>query len=585
MDAPAIKKPKELWWPTDYSPGFSVEDWLELLHDKNIFTADSLKIMKRMKDYGGSATCKQLAVKYGGTPQLYNTRSSVLGKRIAQKTGCPVMKHDTRDSRWWPILYFGRYVDNKEEGVYAWKLRDELAQALEQMDLSQVPLYEPEKLPAPPNRTENKEPRLPSYWWLNASPKIWSFSSLAVGDVVSYTLRNENGNKRRVFQNFLDAQVGDVIIGYESNPVKQIVAIGKLSAEQDGEKIEFEKTEGLASPIDYKRLKESPELEQMEFFTKLNGSLFKLTQEEYDSLLDIIREENPRINREESLLRYTKDDFLGEVYMAEQRYDRLASVLKNKKNIILQGAPGVGKTFAAKRLAYSIMGQKDESRIEFIQFHQNYSYEDFIMGYKPADNGFELKHGVFYRFCKKASNHPDKEFFFIIDEINRGNMSKIFGELLMLIEKDYRGTTATLAYNGLRFFVPANLHLIGMMNTADRSLAMIDYALRRRFSFFDMDPGFDSRGFKEYQKKLKNDTFDLLIQTVKALNEDIAQDRSLGKGFLIGHSYFCGIEKCTPLWIMEVVEHDILPMLKEYWFDETDKFQHWERLLSGLFTK
>ena len=231
------------------------------------------------------------------------------------------------------------------------------------------------------------------------------------------------------------------------------------------------------------------------------------------------------------------------------------------------------------------MGQKDESRIEFIQFHQNYSYEDFIMGYKPADNGFELKHGVFYRFCKKASNHPDKEFFFIIDEINRGNMSKIFGELLMLIEKDYRGTTATLAYNGLRFFVPANLHLIGMMNTADRSLAMIDYALRRRFSFFDMDPGFDSRGFKEYQKKLKNDTFDLLIQTVKALNEDIAQDRSLGKGFLIGHSYFCGIEKCTPLWIMEVVEHDILPMLKEYWFDETDKFQHWERLLSGLFTK
>lgn len=145
--------------------------------------------------------------------------------------------------------------------------------------------------------------------------------------------------------------------------------------------------------------------------------------------------------------------------MTEKRYENLVAVLRNKKNIILQGAPGVGKTFAARRLAWSMMGEKDDSRIEFVQFHQNYSYEDFMMGYKPVEDGFELKYGIFYRFCQKVANRPDKEFFFIIDEINRGNMSKIFGELLMLIERDYRGTKATLAYNGLSFSVPKNLYI------------------------------------------------------------------------------------------------------------------------------
>ena len=162
--------------------------------------------------------------------------------------------------------------------------------------------------------------------------------------------------------------------------------------------------------------------------------------------------------------------------------------------LILQGAPGVGKTFTARRLAYSVMGEKDDSRIEFVQFHQNYSYEDFVMGYKPSGDGFELKYGIFYRFCLKAANQPDKDFFFIIDEINRGNMSKIFGELLMLIERDYRGTKATLAYNGMSFSVPKNLYIIGMMNTADRSLAMIDYALRRRFRLVGVAAGCAAAG-------------------------------------------------------------------------------------------
>lgn len=269
--------------------------------------------------------------------------------------------------------------------------------------------------------------------------------------------------------------------------------------------------------------------------------------------------------------------------MTEERYDNLVGVIRKKRNIILQGAPGVGKTFAAQRLAWSMMGEIDKNRIEFVQFHQNYSYEDFMMGYKPVKDGFDLKYGTFYRFCKKAENQPGDEFFFIIDEINRGNMSKIFGELLMLIENDYRNTKVTLAYNGLPFSVPDNLYIIGMMNTADRSLAMIDYALRRRFSFFEIEPGFDSYGFIQYQNGLNNETFNELVSKIKELNKEIILDKSLGKGFCIGHSYFCGMNSCTDESLRSIVDYDIIPMLREYWFDDDTKLQSWENILHGVF--
>lgn len=562
------------WFPSkaEYDPGLSAGDWLSLLGDETVFTDGSLEIMKRLKDYGGAATCTQLAVKYGKAKNFYNSGSVALAKRVAEKTGCPTMNENADSSKWWPVLYVGRYANKDDEGIYTWRLRDELSDALDHFDLSHVALYASD--------TEDEDAR--SYWWLNANPKIWSFSDVAVGEVQSYTLYNENGNKRRLFQNFLDARVGDMVIGYESHPVKQIVAVAKISSEQDGERLYFEKVEGLFTPIDYQTLRECPELEKMEYFVNPQGSLFKLTPGEYDFILDLIREENP-LPDAGAFETYTRDSFLEDVYMTEERYDHLVSVLRNKKNIILQGAPGVGKTFAARRLAWSLMGEKDDSRVEFVQFHQNYSYEDFMMGYKPQGDTFELKYGVFYRFCQKAANQPDKDFFFIIDEINRGNMSKIFGELLMLIERDYRGHKVTLAYNGLSFSVPANLYNIGMMNTADRSLAMIDYALRRRFSFFEMGPGFDSEGFVAYQKSLGSDTFDELVARVKELNVEIARDKSLGRGFCIGHSYFCGRTVASDEWLREVVDYDILPMLSEYWFDDEAKVKRWENVLHGVF--
>ena len=205
-----------------------------------------------------------------------------MARRVAEKTGCEVLTQDNENARWWPILYMGKDASVNETGTYIWRFRSELAKALEMVDLSDVPLY----AASVPSDGDAEETR--RYWWLTANPKIWSFADIKIWEEQSYTLYNENGNKRRIFQNFLDAKVGDVVIGYEANPVKKIVALAEITQANDGNSIYFAKTEGLANPIEYAILKECPELEKMEFFVQPNGSLFKLTQGEYDFIMDIV---------------------------------------------------------------------------------------------------------------------------------------------------------------------------------------------------------------------------------------------------------------------------------------------------------
>lgn len=284
--------------------------------------------------------------------------------------------------------------------------------------------------------------------------------------------------------------------------------------------------------------------------------------------------EETELPREREYEIYTKENFLKEVFMDEEKYMTIKSLLERKKNLILQGAPGVGKTFIAKRLAYSLMGIKDEARVKVLQFHQSYSYEDFIMGYRPNGSGFELKEGPFYEFSKLAAENIDDEYFFIIDEINRGNMSKIFGELMMLIESDKRGEEISLIYSDEPFYIPKNLYIIGMMNTADRSLAIIDYALRRRFSFVDLEPAFEKEIFKNHllSQGVELDLIDKIVKKMKNLNQEIEKDLSLGKGFRVGHSYFCDYVS-SENWYEEIIRYEIAPLIEEYWFDDEEKGQ------------
>lgn len=293
---------------------------------------------------------------------------------------------------------------------------------------------------------------------------------------------------------------------------------------------------------------------------------------------DLDEEEPPEL----SLPVYSREDFLRDVYMDEVQYDTLSGLLYRKQNIILQGAPGVGKTYVAQRLAYSLMGVKDKSRVMMVQFHQNYGYEDFVMGFRPTPDGtgFKLREGPFYKFCKAAEIDNENDYFFIIDEINRGNLSKIFGELFMMIEKDKRGNKLQLLYADEMFSIPENVYIIGTMNTADRSLALIDYALRRRFAFFDMQPAFESEQFKASIAEKHNEKLSNLIRVVKLLNGAISEDAALGRGFCIGHSYFCTTEKVDDDWLHSVVAYELVPLLQEYWFDDPQTVNQWELKLN-----
>jgi hypothetical protein len=283
---------------------------------------------------------------------------------------------------------------------------------------------------------------------------------------------------------------------------------------------------------------------------------------------------------------YGIENAVEELFLEQEDVQRYLDIWRNKKNLILQGAPGVGKSFIARRLAYALIGFKDDQRVQTVQFHQSYSYEDFVQGYRPNGNqGFERKNGTFYEFRDRALHNPDRKYVFIIDEINRGNLSKIFGELMLLIEPDKRGPTwkTRLAYatdSDPDFYVPENLFILGMMNTADRSLSLVDYALRRRFAFVAMAPLYGAPKFRVHldQHGVPEEVITRIINGMRELNQAIESDRTnLGPGFRIGHSFFTPSERVEnpEAWYRRVVETEIHPLLEEYWFDAPETADQW----------
>jgi len=279
------------------------------------------------------------------------------------------------------------------------------------------------------------------------------------------------------------------------------------------------------------------------------------------------------------------EEVLSDIFLSKADVLNIVDILSTKKNIILQGSAGVGKTFIAKKIAKCLQEEYNEERIEMIQFHQSYSYEDFIQGYRPTKDSFELKNGVFYNLCQRAKDDISSPYFLIIDEINRGNLSKIFGELMMLIEADKRGdkNAITLTYNQSdeRFYVPDNLYIIGTMNTADRSLTIVDYALRRRFAFIKMQPKFGSQ-FTSFLKAsgISDEIVNDITGKMQTLNEIIYNDESLGEGFEIGHSYFCSFKSGDhKKWYDNVIRYEIIPLIDEYWFDDKELASQYKSLV------
>ena len=501
-----------------------------------------LTIMRIVRGYVNSSACSlNDFVELSYAAWSYSTEINMRKKAEAESLGDNALGDDAQSvTRYW--LYAPGHNADRWERFYARGIM-----AIGWGELGDLKSY-PDK-----NAIKNRMKELygEEYSYRNDSHATWQFANeISKGDVIFV----KKGVSKIIGKGIVDSDyMFDASVKDGYNHVRKVKWLRKGEWDAPGNNA----LKTLTEITDYK-----------EYVVKLND-IFDGDDESSDEA-------------EKKYAGYGKSDFLQEVFMTESEYDTLKRLILYKKNIILRGAPGVGKTFAAKRLAYSIMGEKDTGRVMMVQFHQSYSYEDFIMGYRPTEAGtFRLNSGPFYNFCKRAeSDDSSNPYFFIIDEINRGNISKIFGELFLLIESDKRGVKLPLLYGEEEFSVPGNVYIIGMMNTADRSLAMLDYALMRRFAYYEMTPAFENERFIKYREEKANDKFDRLIKAVEEINLEIEEDASLGRGFRIGHSYFCTNEEIDDEWLASTVKFEIMPLLEEYWFDDRAKVRNFEKKLT-----
>ena len=293
---------------------------------------------------------------------------------------------------------------------------------------------------------------------------------------------------------------------------------------------------------------------------------------------------------------YTVDDIVNEgCFLERGRLETILDRLRSKRNLILQGPPGTGKTWLAKKLAFALIGSRSERRVRPLQFHPNLSYEDFVRGWRPSGDGrLALVDGPFLRAIEDAAREPSLDFVMVIEEINRGNPAQIFGEMLTLLEADKRNEQEALALSyprsgTERVYIPPNLFVIGTMNVADRSLALVDLALRRRFGFIDLEPVFGESWRRWVSEQCGMDTVFLsdIERRLTSLNRTIAEDSLLGPHFRVGHSAVTPssgtVIESPAEWFRQVVETEIGPLLDEYWFDDSTKARtERDKLLQGL---
>ncbi len=434
------------------------------------------------------------------------------------------------------------------------------------------------------------------YFWLNASPGQWSPDESKVGDKQTYTEYNDNGHKRLVSACFEKAKTGDLMICYETTPSQRVKAVCEITKGLhkigNNQGIEFVIKEKVKYEVPLSELVNHDFFKNSDAYRVKRATLVSLSKEEYYNVIELTNEMHDIPLFDGPQPDYDKYDFdkdKDKPFIDKAEFFHIVELLKRFKNIILQGAPGVGKTFLARKVAYQLMGVQNDANISMVQFHQSYSYEDFIQGIRPTKDGFAVKNGIFYEFCKNAQLHQNEDFFFIIDEINRGNISKIFGELMMLIEADKRKSkyAIRLTYSENAddtFYVPENVYIIGCMNTADRSLAQLDYALRRRFSFYTLVPEFN-QAFKDFLSEhgLHREFINTICLRLNKVNDMITSEDLLGAGKMIGHSYFTDVANITDAnkWWNDTLEYQILPYLKDVCFDDEGLYNQFERILTG----
>ena len=366
----------------------------------------------------------------------------------------------------------------------------------------------------------------------------------------------------KVYLNDIIDQHGSNYENLSSSPLPSVVS-DVLHVDNVFKVIEIDKVNFVLQELE--KLKENAPSRSTE---KHSASCAKCYLQKYSDFLEYCE-----VLKSKPIYNFAEDP--DKPFISEANFKKIVTLLERKKNIVLEGAPGVGKTFLARKVAYQLIGEVKDENIEMVQFHQSYSYEDFVQGIRPSEDGFTRRDGVFFNFCTKARRSPDKKFVFIIDEINRGNISKILGELMMLIEADKRSKkyAIKLTYSeeeDEKFYVPQNVYIVGCMNTADRSLAIVDYALRRRFAFCPIKPEFNE-AFKAFlvSRGISESNVDALIGRVTAANNLIA---TIDNGLEIGHSYFCQTDGAEDFaaWWTDVCVYELFPYVREICFDNEE---------------
>lgn len=786
------------WEPIGYTPNISEKKWIELLKDQTIFYKESLEIMKRFKDNNEMGTCTELANKYGELKNFYNVGSSSLAQRVAKKTNCNVMEDENGKKRWWPILYKGRPASEEVDGSYTWKLRKELSNALDKVNLSTVKLYADSTTWCIAANTE-KYNVVDAF--KNLSKLNWSQSTnIKIGDIVYiYLSKPTQAIKYKCIVNKVDLKRQEIDdsryyldegLNINQNRYMELELIDEFL----GTGFNFEYLSNHEFVVPQGPLKLKPEtIHYLELLEKLR-SFDEMDPDSHDGSYELVRETirayskmedlsicdfndlnlvylmsigtwrhgipRKRETIERSNLSITEKERLNEVLTKvwektkqktysnhkgtkpligmfgtgfysfkgktdntspqkfikmclditdynedEDVFRRCELVLDNEfkgmaaasasvvlhclkpmtfpifnsnmgsdniyvylgiplkdtkaistyinncrnvkefrddnfkiknyrifdiaawnigkklikenvvedeimlepkisfpKNLILSGPPGTGKTYMSKIYAVAMCDNKDVDalyeketyetivnryielekmeRVVFTTFHQSYSYEEFIEGIKPIideetkDITYKIEAGLFKEFCKKANKDKDNPYVFIIDEVNRGNISKIFGELITLIEDTKRygqleATTAILPYSKESFTVPDNVYILGTMNTADRSIAFMDTALRRRFKFIEMMPDLNVLRELGADRVGELDIPDML----EIINNRITflYDRE----HTIGHSFFTSLQgdKATIENLSEIFKKSIIPLLQEYFYEDFAKIQ------------
>lgn len=536
----------------DSSPNFSVDEWLHILQDTEITNENNLRFLLSIKDFGGSATCTQLSHKYGFSMNYYSNNLSSYGQRISKKYNIGL------NPDYWTILFTGYSAPKEIDGCFVWELKPELNEALNKIECSNISLYKETD-----DEKDDEIPQQPKNQILYGPP----------GTGKTYKIN-------QIIENVIYPQLEIPSINEESNlfsllddesfiNMKWWIKIATAFYIHNKKKHYLTHKEIVNLKFLQQWYKKSDDYKNLETFSR--------------SVSSELQKCSNRVGTEQQYKRHKFDYF--------EEKDNKYKLTNEGESELKQQLKNVGIEID-NQIEQNISTQKTKKELSkeyytFCTFHQSYSYEEFVEGIKPHlpqntpesnenNNKLTYQHncGVFKSICIKARKEPDKKFIIFIDEINRGNISKIFGELITLIEEDkreninnscgmYNTIEVTLPYTHEKFSVPNNLYIIGTMNTSDRSIASVDIALRRRFKFKEMMPQTDL--VADFSCNFKG-IFELLNKRISVL---------LDRDHQIGHSYFikdkyenAGVKELKDIWF-----DSILPLLNEYFYGDWEKLQ------------